>query len=215
MSDVRNGTLPQVSWIIPPLGYDEHPPAPSSLGEWFTNSVLETLTSNPEVWAKTVLFVMYDENDGFFDHVPPPVAPAGTPGEYLTASPLPSAAQGLDGPIGLGVRVPLLVVSPFSRGGHVNSDVADHTSQLLFLEERFGVKAPGISAWRRGTVGNLTGTLRMGSADPSVPGLPSTSGDTAAAAAAQGCTALDVTEIASDQPAVPIPDPQRIPTQEA
>ena len=215
VSDVRNGTLPQVSWIIPPVGYDEHPPAPPSLGEWFTNSVLQTLVSNPEVWSKTVLFVMYDENDGFFDHVPPPVAPPGTPGEYLTASPLPSTAQGLDGPIGLGMRVPMLVVSPFSRGGHIYSEVADHTSQLRFLEERFGVTAPGISAWRRKTVADLTGALRTTSPDPSVPDLPSTSGDTAAAASAQGCTALDLAEIGGDDPAIPIPDPQQMPTQEA
>ena len=74
-ADVGAGTLPAVSWLIPPAGYDEHPPAPPALGEWFTSQVLATLTSNPEVWSKTVLFHMYDENDGFFDHVPPPVPP--------------------------------------------------------------------------------------------------------------------------------------------
>ena len=60
-----------------PLGYDEHPPAPPSLGAWYIDQVLQTLIANPEVWSKTVLFVMYDENDGFFDHVAPPVAPVG------------------------------------------------------------------------------------------------------------------------------------------
>ena len=74
----RRGTLPAVSWIIPPAGYDEHPSSPPALGEWFTSQVLAALVSNPEVWSKTVLFHMYDENDGFFDHVPPPVAPKGT-----------------------------------------------------------------------------------------------------------------------------------------
>ena len=73
-ADVANGTLPQVSWIISPDSYDEHPPAPAQLGEWYTQQILDTLTSNPEVWASTVLFIMYDENDGFFDHVPPPTA---------------------------------------------------------------------------------------------------------------------------------------------
>jgi phospholipase C len=113
------------------------------------------------------------------------------------------------------MRVPMLVVSPFSRGGHIYSEVADHTSQLRFLEERFGVTAPGISAWRRKTVADLTGALRTTSPDPSVPDLPSTSGDTAAAASAQGCTALDLAEIGGDDPAIPIPDPQQMPTQEA
>ena len=78
--DVKNGTLPKVSWIIPPLGYDEHPPAPPALGAWFIDQALQTLISNTEVWSKTVLFVMYDENDGIFDHVPPPTPPAGHAG---------------------------------------------------------------------------------------------------------------------------------------
>ena len=75
VADVASGNLPAVSWILPPDGYDEHPPAPPALGEWFTSQILKTLVSNPGVWSKTVLFHMYDENDGFFDHVPPPTAP--------------------------------------------------------------------------------------------------------------------------------------------
>ena len=137
-------------------------PSPPALGEWFTSQVLATLVSNPTVWSKTVLFHMYDENDGFFDHVPPPVPPTGTPGEYLTGAPLPADANGIRGPVGMGFRVPMLVLSPFSRGGHVASEVFDHTSQLRFLEERFGVQAPNISAWRRRTAGDLTSTLHMG-----------------------------------------------------
>ncbi len=155
-ADVASGQLPAVSWLIPPAGYDEHPSAPPALGEYYTSQVLATLTSNPEVWSKTVLFHMYDENDGFFDHVPPPVPPAGTPGEYLTQHTLPSDAKGIRGPVGMSFRVPLLVISPFSRGGHVASQVFDHTSQMRFLEERFGVRAPNISAWRRKTAGDLT-----------------------------------------------------------
>ena len=81
--DVANDTLPQVSWITPPLGYDEHPPSPPAAGMWFTHQVISALVSNPKTWSKTVLFIMYDENDGFFDHVKPPVPPAGTPGEFL------------------------------------------------------------------------------------------------------------------------------------
>ena len=214
-TDVASGSLPAVSWIIPPEGYDEHPPAPSALGAGFIDRVLGTLVSNEEVWATTVLFVMYDENDGFFDHVAPPVPPAGTAGEYLTVDPLPADASGVAGPVGLGFRVPMLVVSPFSRGGHVSSEVFDHTSQLLFLEERFGVRVPNLSAWRRSTVGNLTSTLQTGAPVTTVPRLPSTARDTAAGVQALGCTTGDILEVSTDQPVIPLPHPQRMPVQES
>jgi phospholipase C len=213
-ADVRAGTLPAVSWIFTPVGYDEHPPAPSFLGEWFTDQVLTTLVSSPDVWSKTVLFHMYDENDGFFDHVAPPVPPAGTDGEFLTVQPLPSDADGIAGPIGLGFRVPLLVISPFSRGGHVCSQTFDHTSQLRFLEERFGVKAPNLSSWRRATVGDLSATLLMDRRDTAVPDLPPTRDDPTNVAA-KGCSSGDLLEISTDQPPYPLPAVQQMPTQEA
>jgi phospholipase C len=212
-ADVRHGTLPAVSWISTPAGYDEHPPSPSFLGEWFTDQVLRTLLTNPKVWAKTVLFHMYDENDGFFDHVAPPVAPPGTPGEYLTTKPLPPLAHGIAGPIGLGFRVPMLVVSPFSRGGYVCSQTFDHTSQLRFLEERFEVKAPNISKWRRKTVGDLTATLHMNRSVRQVPRLPATTNSPAALAKAN-CSEGDILGIATDQPPYPVPAHQRMPRQE-
>jgi phospholipase C len=214
VSDVAKGTLPAVSWILPPVGYDEHPPAPPALGEWFTSQLLDTLVSNPEVWSKTVLFHMYDENDGFFDHVPPPTPPKGTPGEFLTASPLTPFAGGVSGPIGMGYRVPMLVVSPFSRGGHIASDVFDHTSQLRFLEERFGVRAPNVSAWRRRTAGDLTSTLHMHTKNAARPILPSTANDLPANVMAEGCDQGDILEIDSNQPNYPIPLPQTMPRQE-
>jgi phospholipase C len=161
-----------------------------------------------------VLFHMYDENDGFFDHVPPPVPPAGTTGEYLTQHTLPADANGIRGPIGMSFRVPLLVISPFSRGGHVASQVFDHTSQLRFLEERFGVRAPNISAWRRKTAGDLTSTLHPGHADASVPALPSTAGDTEAAIMAEGVTGLEILEAQTDMPIYPVPERQSMPHQE-
>jgi phospholipase C len=213
-ADVRSGALPKVSWVIPPLGYDEHPPAPPALGAGFIDQVLQTLVSNQKVWAKTVLFVTYDENDGLFDHVAPPVPPVGTAGEYLTMNPLPGDAAGVAGPIGLGYRVPMLVVSPFSRGGHIASEVFDHTSQLLFLEERFGVTAPNLSAWRRSTVGDLTATLQMGNPVTTTPRLPSTSGDTPTGVQALGCQSGDIVELRGDQPLIPVPNPQKMPTQE-
>jgi phospholipase C len=216
VSDIRAGTLPSVSWIIPPLGYDEHPSSPPALGEWFTSQVLSALVANPEVWSKTVLFHMYDENDGFFDHVPPPVAPQGTAGEYVTVSPLPDDADSMAGPIGMGFRVPMLVLSPFSRGGQVASEVFDHTSQLRFLEERFGVTAPNISAWRRHTAGDLTSTLHPKRSDPTVPKLPSTSKDQTANVLAEGCTNASILQAApsSAMPNYPVPAHQVMPTQE-
>jgi phospholipase C len=124
------------------------------------------------VWAQTVLFVVYDENGGFFDHVVPPTAPAGTKGEYLTGT-LPSAASGIRGPVGLGFRTPCLAVSPFSRGGRLCSDTFDHTSLLRFIETRFGVQVPNLSAWRRRVTGDLTAALNLKDAPTtSVPRLP-------------------------------------------
>ena len=211
--DVQSGTLPQVSWISTPIGYDEHPPAPSFLGEWFTDQVLSILLSNPDVWSKTVLFHMYDENDGFFDHVPPPVAPPGTEGEFLSVSPLPGGADGIAGPIGLGFRVPMLVLSPFSRGGRICSETFDHTSQLRFIEERFGVRSPHLTDWRRRTVGDLTSTLHMGRRDTTVPPLPATRDDPSYITE-KGCTQGDLLEISTDQPVYPLPHPQQMPSQE-
>jgi len=136
------------------------------------------LTANPAQWAKTVLFVAFDENGGFFDHVPPVTAPPGTPGEYITAPAVPDPTQvgnpAVLGPIGLGFRVPMLVISPFSRGGFVSSDLFDHTSILRFLEARFGAEVPNLSAWRRATVGDLTSSFNFAVPDYSVPNLPST-----------------------------------------
>jgi phospholipase C len=172
MADCKSGKLPKVSWIIPPLGFDEHPSASPERGQWFVGEVLRNIMSNKKVWAKTVVFLMYDENDGWFDHVPPPVAPKGTPGEWLTAKHISTNTNGIRGPLGLGVRVPMVVISPFSRGGHVASEVFDHTSQLQFLAARFGIDVPNVSKWRRKTVGDLTSTLHMHHHNPARPKLP-------------------------------------------
>ncbi len=171
-ADVAAGTLPQVSWVLANLIDSEHPPAPELYGEAVVADILNTLVSNPAVWAKTALFITHDENGGFFDHVPPPTAPADTAGEYITANPLPSDASGVAGPIGLGFRVPLLIVSPFARGGLVSHNTFDHTSLLRFLETRFGAEVPNLSAWRRAAVGDLTSAFNFVKVDTSVPSLP-------------------------------------------
>ncbi len=213
-TDVKNGTLPQVSWIMSPDTYDEHPPAPAALGEWYTQQVLNTLLSNPKVWASTVLFIMYDENDGFFDHVPPPTPPANTSGEYLTVDPLPTTAGGISGPIGLGVRVPMIVVSPFSAGGYVCSDKFDHTSQLRFLETLFDVTAPNVTNWRRSVTGDLTAALPV--LDKPVttkPKLPLTSDSTKAAPIGNECTSAQLLESNPKVSPFVIPKHQTIPKQ--
>jgi len=212
-ADVTAGTLPAVSWIIPPLAECEHPAAPPEYGEYLVQEILEILVSDPDTWSRTVLFVVYDENGGFFDHVAPSTAPTGTDGEYLTVTPLPSAASGIAGPIGLGFRVPCLVVSPFSRSGYLCSEVFDHTSLLRFLETRFGVEVPNLSAWRRSVTGDLTRALALHRPpDASVPTLPATSlGDTSVAEQAV-INALAGTEDAGV--AYPLPTKNAMPTQE-
>jgi phospholipase C len=178
LSDAASGNLPQVSWLIGSVVTSDHPPSPSIFGENILSLIVSALTANPTLWAKTVLLVNFDENGGFFDHIPPVTAPPGTPGEYVTAPAVPDPTvvgnPAITGPIGLGFRVPMLIVSPFSRGGFVSSNLFDHTSVLRFLKTLFGAEVPNLSAWRRATVGDLTSALNFNSPDQSVPNLPST-----------------------------------------
>jgi phospholipase C len=170
-ADVAAGTLPQVSWIHGPAVQCEHPATAPQWGENLVQTVLDTLTSTPEVWAHTLFILNYDENGGFFDHVPPPVPPTGTTGEYLTMNPLPSTAGGIAGPVGLGFRVPCLLMSPFTQGGFRATEVFDHTSTLRLVETLFGVEVPNLSAWRRSVTGDMTSALALG--QPAATGVPS------------------------------------------
>ena len=156
-ADVAARRLPAVSWLVPTYAASEHPSHPPAVGAEAIMDVLDTLTSQPSVWERTLLIVSYDENGGFFDHVPPPCAPAGTPGEFL-AEPARHGA-GNDASIGLGFRVPALLISPHTRGGRVFSDVSDHTSQLKLIAKRFGLPVPNLSAWRDRTVSDLTAAI--------------------------------------------------------
>ncbi|HEY9345816.1 MAG TPA: phospholipase C, phosphocholine-specific, partial [Inquilinus sp.] len=172
--DVKADRLPQVSWVICPDAFCEHPNASPAAGQAFVDKILEALTSNPKVWAKTVLIVNYDENDGFFDHVPAPVPPVNTRFYgYQGRSTLPVGDENFNGvPIGLGPRVPMLVVSPWSKGGWVCSELFDHTSVLQFIERRFGVPCAHISPWRRAVCGDLTTAFDFRSPDAVLPPLP-------------------------------------------
>ncbi len=179
--DVQSGKLPQVSWIVGPAGYTEHADWPVDYGAWYISEVLDVLVSNPEVFSKTVLIVNYDEADGSFDHILPPTVPASAAygastvsieNEIVTASGEPEGF--VSGPIGLGQRVPLLVISPWSKGGYVNSQVLDHTSVVQFIEKRFGVFETNISPWRRAVAGDLTSMFNFASPNDKQPSLPNT-----------------------------------------
>ncbi|AJT42186.1 phosphocholine-specific phospholipase C [Psychromicrobium lacuslunae] len=193
-ADCAAGTLPEVSYVVAPYGWSEHPAASPDYGAHFTNAVVQAIFSNPETWQNTVLLINYDENDGYFDHVVPPTPEPGTADEFV---------EGL--PIGLGVRVPLTVVSPWSRGGWVNSQVFDHTSVIRFLEAWSGVKDHNISAWRREICGDLTSCFDFAHPDYSIPKLP----DTAPLVAAANADML--------KPAIKIPatGQQKAPQQES
>ncbi|QKV73387.1 phosphocholine-specific phospholipase C [Amycolatopsis sp. Hca4] len=175
-ADVKAGKLPQVSWITAPEAFCEHPNWPVNYGAWYIAQVLDALTANPDVWSKTALLITYDENDGFFDHVLPPYATAGqstvdTAGEIFAGS-----ASHPAGPYGLGQRVPMIVVSPWSKGGYVCSETFDHTSIIRFIERRFGVHEPNITPWRRSVCGDLTSAFDFARTDARVPALPDTAG---------------------------------------
>jgi phospholipase C len=161
VADIKNGELPQVSWVNASVIQTEHPGYSSAkIGEYVVESLIARLHKH-KVWEKTALFVTWDENGGFFDHVAPPVPPLETPGEYLTAPDITNDSGGITGPIGFGFRVPLLVLSPYSRGGFLCTDTFDHTSLLRFLETRFGVEVPNLSAWRRENTGDLTSAFNF------------------------------------------------------
>ena len=177
--DVTGGTLPQVCWIVAPEAYSEHPAWPPAYGAQYTAQVLDALTSNPEVWSKTVLFINYDENDGFFDHVLPPTPPLSPEqGESTIDASDELYEDPKLGPVpyGLGARVPMTIVSPWTRGGWVCSQVFDHTSVLRFLEARFGaaMHEPNISGWRRAVCGDLTSAFDFSQSDLFFPRLPDT-----------------------------------------
>ncbi|MFD6310340.1 phosphocholine-specific phospholipase C [Streptomyces nigra] len=177
-ADVQAGTLPQISWIAAPEAFSEHSNWPSNYGAWYIARVLDALTSNPEVWSRTALFITYDENDGFFDHVVPPLPPRdasrGRSTVDVTLDLYPGDATRTAGPYGLGPRVPMLVVSPWSKGGYVCSETFDHTSILRFMERRFGVEEPQISPWRRAVCGDLTSAFDFSRKDSRPAGLPDT-----------------------------------------
>ena len=162
--DALNDKLPAVSWILPTSFQSEHPDYMPAAGADFVASKIDAIAANPEVWAKTAFILNYDENDGLFDHVAPPVPPPGTPHEFINGV-----------PIGAGFRVPCIIISPWTAGGWVCSQPFDHTSILQFLEKFTGVKEPNISDWRRSTFGDLLSAFRFDGDKAAPPQLPDAS----------------------------------------
>ncbi len=223
--DIKEDNLPQVSWINAPAIYCEHPgPSSPVQGAWFIQEILDALTAVPEVWSKTVLIVNFDENDGYFDHVPPPSAPSKIKNnqfagkstlseqdmsyEYYSHQPpagsteQPAADNRVYGP---GPRVPLYVVSPWSKGGWVNSETFDHTSILMFLEERFGVIESNISPFRRAICGNLTSAFNFKT--------PNTESVTTLSPKITRLQADQFRKIQETLPSVPLPEKNSLPIQ--
>lgn len=181
--DVNSGKLPTVSYLVAPKNFSDHPSAPW-YGAWYVSEALEILTKNPEVWKKTIFILNYDENDGYFDHVPPFVPPkpndptAGKVSKGIDARtefvfkeqeenyPGMDAEDVRESPVGLGYRVPLIVASPWSRGGWVNSQVCDISSTIMFMEKFLShktgkkIEEENISSWRRSISGDLTSVFR-------------------------------------------------------
>ncbi|MDO5692043.1 MAG: phospholipase C, phosphocholine-specific [Pseudomonadota bacterium] len=227
--DVKASRLPQVSWIVAPETYSEHPSPSSPIqGAWYTQRILDILTANPDIWSKTVFIINFDENDGYFDHMPPPCAPSRLPdGRQLGKTTLPDSALDVeyythpsyrprqadpkhwtnpDGDCyGPGPRVPMYIISPWSRGGWVNSQVFDHTSVLRFLETRFGVAEPNISPYRRAVFGDLVSAFNFDT--PNQSPLATLAGRTTKEAA---------DKLRADQAAlaqIAVPSPQHLPRQ--
>jgi len=163
--DAINDKLPAVSWIIPTSTQSEHPDYMPADGAAFIAGKLDAIAANPDVWAKTAFILNYDENDGIFDHVPPPVPPGATPNEFIDKL-----------PVGAGFRVPCIIVSPWTAGGYVCSQLFDHTSVLQFLEQFTGVRETNISDWRRATFGDLSAAFRFNDVTKKPPDLPDTTG---------------------------------------
>ena len=167
--DVDTGKLPTVSWLVAPQKFSDHTDTPL-YGTWYVSEAMDILTKNPEVWKKTIFILTYDENDGYFDHVPPFAPPK--PNDSTQGK----VSEGIDtaldyepkkgSPVGLGYRIPMIIASPWSKGGYVNSQVFDHTSSLMFLEKFLSkktgkvIKSNNISPWRRTVCGDLTSVFR-------------------------------------------------------
>jgi phospholipase C len=160
--DIRAGKLPEVSYLVAAEADTEHPGHPPGPGQEVVYQVLDAIASDQETWNSTVLLLSYDENDGLFDHMPPPV-----PDETHKSE------EWWEGqPLGLGLRVPMIAVSPWTAGGYVCSQVFDHTSQVQFLEKLLNVRQEKMSKWRRTVAGDLMSVFDFSDSAAGRPEVP-------------------------------------------
>jgi phospholipase C len=168
LADATAGTLPNVAFIDPRFedegsgtSMDDHPHADIRAGEVFLNQIYDALRASPN-WSKTVLVITYDEWGGFYDHVPPPLAPI---------PPASAAAGDKDGR--LGFRVPCVVISPFAKRSFIAHGQYDHTSILKMIEWRFGL--PPLTV-RDQTANNLAEVLNFSAPNVTAPVFTVSSG---------------------------------------
>ncbi|ESQ84077.1 hypothetical protein AEAC466_10045 [Asticcacaulis sp. AC466] len=222
-ADIAAGKLPQVSWIVTAAALSEHPSYTPADGENVCAKLIEALTDHPDVFAKTVFIINYDEAGGLYDHMLPPMPPAdetqgfsgvNVAGEFKDYGHDPHSPNSGLQPLGLGIRIPAMVVSPWSRGGFVCSETFDHVSTIKFIEKRFGVMEPNISDWRRAISGDLTSAFdfKTPNRDLSHLRLPSTDDYKARLAHAAAQPSLKIPAIqapggqpAEQRPARPLP----------
>ncbi|THU89209.1 putative phospholipase C [Dendrothele bispora CBS 962.96] len=169
--DAAAGTLPSISYYIGPAELSEHPPNLPRDGGWLWKEMVDAVVSSPK-YNRTVLIISFDETGGWGDHVTPFHSPENTPGEWIV-NPF-TNNNTFAGP---GYRLPFAVVSPWTRGGNVFTEPADHISQILFLEEWAAVhgmpfKSAEINDWRREHMSNLTNMFDWDNPDVSPVELP-------------------------------------------
>ncbi|EJU00487.1 phosphoesterase-domain-containing protein [Dacryopinax primogenitus] len=170
-ADAAAGTLPTVSWIIGPAELSEHPPYTPRQGAWLQKEVINAVQNSPK-YNKTILIISFDETGGWADHVIPFHSPEGTPGEWIN-NPFTNTST-FSGP---GFRLPFYAISPYSRGGNVFTEPADHTSQIMFVEKFLAAKgidfkSAEINTWRREHMSDLTAMFDFSTIDPSYYTLP-------------------------------------------
>lgn len=171
-ADAAAGRLPPVVFVDPnflrtgdPEGNDEHPPSHLQVGQRFVAGVLSALMKGPQ-WGRMAIFLTYDEHGGLYDHLAPP--PACPPDD---ARPRDKSGAPLDGAFDrYGFRVPLLVVSPWVKRGHVSHAVLDHTSLLRFIQARHGL--PALTARDANAMIPLDFFDFARTPDASIPALP-------------------------------------------
>ena len=168
-ADAAAGTLPEVSYIVGPAELSEHPPYTPHDGAWLQQKIVDVVTSSPS-YKNTVLIISYDETGGWGDHVVPFHSPSGTAGEWVE-DPYSEYGNVYTGP---GFRLPFYIISPWTRGGNVFVENADHSSQIKFIEEVFAAKGKNVTtteipAWRRANMADLTKAFDFEHPDYSIP----------------------------------------------